>query len=224
VQDGEWLDADSAAAALVGGETYRIYSAVGEIGTATGGAPESAGVPCADTWRVALSPEPTDGIIALGGDWSPLPRVPADDMAASDEYQEAIAGLLRADGLDQPEVRITQALRVDLEGDGSDEILLSASRLAEPRTTIAVGDYSLVAIVRPGDGGPEATKIAGEVYLEAAEFGASNEYEIAGALDLNGDGVLEVIIDWSYYEGAGSVVFAAGESGVTELMGAGCGA
>jgi len=221
---GEWLDAASTAPLLAGGERYGLFSPAAALGTATGAAPRPAGVPCDDTWVIELDPEPQpEALLALGGEWDPLLRLPAEEPTGDAAYRDAVARLLAAEGLAQPDVQVRQVLRVDLEGDGADEVLISASRLAEQRTTIAAGDYSYVLLARPVDGALQVRAIVGELHLEAAEFGASNQYTIAAVLDLNADGRLEVVVDWDYYEGAGTIVFDIDGDAATEVLGAGCG-
>jgi hypothetical protein len=48
-----------------------------------------------------------------------------EDPAA---YEQAVATVLQAHGIAQPGVRITSVKRVDLDNDGSSDIIISASR------------------------------------------------------------------------------------------------
>lgn len=218
-RDGAWLAPGDVAPAFPPGLALRRFSASGETGISVAGAPVSAGVPCDPMLQAPLSPPAQPGdVVALGGAWDPLPRAAAPVDAGP--YREPVAALLRAAGIVAPDVRLRQALRVDLAGDGAEETLVVASRLAEQRTTIAAGDYSLVALVRD-DGSVE--KVVGESYAEAAEFGASAEYAVAAVLDLNGDGALEIVVEWSYYEGAGALVFDTSGGQVREALAVGCG-
>jgi hypothetical protein len=225
LRGGEWLDAQAATAALGGGERYRIVTAAAEVATATGEAPVSADVPCPDTQVVALAPEPpAEALIALGGDWDPFPRRTMIEPADSPELRDAVTRILSDAGIAAPEVRVTAALRVDIDGDGAEEVLATASRLAEPRYSIAAGDYSLALLLR--EGAPPLV-LAAETHLEAAEFAAPLEYRIGGVMDLNGDGVLDVVIEWEYYEGAGTLVFDLSEQTGGEprpVLETGCGA
>ena len=218
---GAWLTPEAVAASLGDGRRFRMFSAAAETGMARGAAPRSVDVPCPETLVVSLSPvaDPAD-VVAFGGDWDPLPRIASPFALDDPALIAAVAETLRAEGLAQPEVQLTQALRVDLEGDGRDEVLVSASRLAEPRTTIAAGDYSVILIVR-ADG--SVTTVASEWYDKPADFGASVEHRIAGLLDLNGDGTLELLSEWGYYEGGGASVYQITEQQATAVLGASCG-
>ena len=123
-------------------------------------------------------------------------------------------------------MQLTRILRVDLEGDGVDEVLLAASYSASgdllPST--AAGDYSLVALRTLVGGAVQTTIIDQDIYLTAAEFAAPTEFALRGVADLNGDGTLEVLVDYGYYEGNGLTVYAVAGSAVTAVLGAGCGA
>jgi hypothetical protein len=221
-REGVWLAPGEVATVMSPDLAYRRYSATGETGSSLASAPASADVPCDQHLQVELAPQPQAGdVLALGGAWDALPRAVADEPTDRPEAREAVAALLRAEGLAEPDVQVRQVLRADLEGDGADELIVVASRLAELRTTIAAGDYSLVAIVRPGG---QSAKVVGESYAEAAEFAASLEFTVPALLDVNGDGSLEIVVEWTYYEGGGVQVFDVAGGQVREVLGAGCGA
>lgn len=221
-RNGRWLDPETTRAALAGGEPYRLFSADSETGVAEGGAPADADIPCTGMVVVELVPEASeDDVVALGGAWDPLPRPAEDAIDTADSYRDAIAVLLADKGLASPEVQIEDVLRADLDGDGADETLVTATRLADARTTIDAGDYSVLALFREGE--PQPSLVVGEVYGEAADFGASVEYSVRGVLDLNGDGSLDIVVQWAYYEGAGTLVFDVSGGAPREVLGAGCG-
>jgi hypothetical protein len=49
-------------------------------------------------------------------------------------------------------------------------------------------------------------------------------YDLAAVLDLDGDGTLEVVVSWLYYEGSGLEAYEIGSEGVTRVLNGGCGA
>jgi len=227
-QNGRWLDAATTAQQMKGGETYRFYTLTGAGKTTVGGKPASImeGGPCEETLGVELTPKPgTTNALALAADWNPVPRLPRSHSTKSAVYRKAIAEILRANGIKQPEVRLTKILRIDLEGDGVDEVLISATRLTgdDPSPTVSAGDYSLVVLRKLIKNKVVTLTLAAEYYPKAQEFAAPNEYTIVGLLDLNGDGRLEPIVDSQYYEGAATAAYEVTGATVKEVLITGCG-
>jgi hypothetical protein len=224
-----------AAPTVKGGESYRLYSLKGYVGKATGGKPESLGVPCDATVAVPLKPS-QDGkdVIALGGTWAGMPRVPKALDPAMAVYRQATADLLKARGITNPKLNVTQVYRIDLEGDKVDEVIVAATYYAGavettkpgygPTPDAQAGDYSVVYMRKVVGGRVQTTVLAADIYPEAKEFIAPAEYRIRGILDVNGDGTMEVIVYGRYYEGHWSSVFQVKGTKVEEVLSCGCGA
>lgn len=117
-------------------------------------------------------------------------------------------------------------LRFDLEGDGTDEVAITAKRMVDgdPSPRIGAGDYALVALRRLAGGVVHTLLLEGEFYPEAHEFAAPNEFTLTNVLDLNGDGRMEIVVDSRYYEGFAVAVFDITAAGARGVLGAGCGA
>ncbi|CAA9275251.1 MAG: hypothetical protein AVDCRST_MAG26-3030 [uncultured Chloroflexia bacterium] len=210
VRAGAWLGPSMTSAHLRGGESYRLYTLAGATGQSSGGAPARQTFdPCSWTTSIALTPPPAAGALAVGGDWNARPRASVDLGTQSEVYRTAIADILHANGIALPDVRLTRVLRIDLEGDGVDEVLISATRLLEGRGSpqVTAGDYSLVALRKVVDGQVRTIMLAADYYREDSIFAAPDEYTIANLLDLNGDGRVEIVVDLSYYEGLGTTVY-----------------
>ncbi|MDQ2806620.1 MAG: VCBS repeat-containing protein [Chloroflexota bacterium] len=224
VQNGKWISGTLSAATLKGGETYRLYSLTTALGTGRGSAPESVGEPCEVTQQVAITPAPAAALVAVGGTWNPQPRVVRAESTDQEVYRQAAAVVLRAHGIANPQVHLTQVLRVDLEGDGEAEVLVTATYYTDGVTPhAAAGDYSVVFLRKVVAGKVETVVLAGDYYPQAVEFGASQTYRVTGVLDLNGDGVLEVLVYGEYYEGAGTSVYEIKGTHVEEVLSCGCG-
>lgn len=223
---GRWLDAESAAPALTAGGTYRIYGLDGPAGEFPAGPAESYGDPCPDTLYVPLV-EGGAGV-ALGGGGNAMPRMPALIDPSHRVYREAAAAWLRDQGLETPMAELQQIIRVDIEGDGVDEVLLSASYQA-PRGEEAIpgaqaGDYSFVLLRRLRGDKVETLGLDSAVYADARPGDINYHHRVSAILDLNGDGIMEIVIVAGYYEGIGTGVFDL-RSGKPELvLETGCGA
>lgn len=126
--DGKWLKADETAKTLSGETTYRVYGLTEALGESKGGKlkPSEEEV-CSDVLTVSLSPKPEKGVIALAAPWNALPRKPRVTDTKQKEYVDAVRDFLKTKGIEQPRVKIDSILRVDLDGDGKDEVLISAT-------------------------------------------------------------------------------------------------
>jgi hypothetical protein len=224
---GKWLKADTAARAMRGGETYRSYGLNYLIATARGGLPKTEGPPCPETSFVTLSPR--RGTIAVGGAWNALPRVPKIESRTQPVYRAAVTAILRKHGIVRPQVHITQILRVDLDGDGEAEVLLTATHgLQRSEGSISTGSTSgsySFSLLRKVVNGKVKTIILGENYFpKARTFNAPTVYKIAAVLDLNGDEKMEIVMHARYYEGASTTVYEVRDNKAIEVLNAGCGA
>ncbi|HUR98570.1 MAG TPA: hypothetical protein VMZ26_10945 [Pyrinomonadaceae bacterium] len=117
-------------------------------------------------------------------------------------YKTVVTNFLRKKGIAKPVVRIKEAFRIDLEGDGGEEVVLSATYYKKGLSSdAAVGDYSFV-IVRKSVGKIVTDHLLkGDFILKKVDFGAPTENHVSAIADLNGDGKMEIVLSGSYYEG-----------------------
>jgi peptidoglycan hydrolase-like protein with peptidoglycan-binding domain len=223
-----WLDGPTTAALLRGGERYRWVGLAGEQGPATGNRSESLGIPCEQTFSVELTPQaPVSQTLALGGSWNVLPRAPVEESVDTDSYRQLVADRLRANGIPAPDVRVTRVVRVDLDGDATDELLIAATRLGGegdfPAPSVTAGDYSLIVVRATVDGVEQTIDLEAEYYPKSQEFAAPNRHTLLAVADLNGDGSMEVVVDSKYYEGQSIVAYSLAGGQAQEVLSAGCG-
>jgi hypothetical protein len=223
VQAGRWLDGPTAAPWLVGGERYRVRASHAAETVAIGGKPTQLDETCNHAYTVNLNPAGTSDAVAVGGNWQLQPRTPRELPATDSALRWAVVAFLQSKGIAQPDVRITYAAQVDLDGDGSNDVVVTATRLtSQDVTDAAAGDYSVVAVQKTINGTPTLVEIQGNYVVQAGDFAAPNHYRVLGILDLNGDGVLEVVVNGTYYEGTS--ISAFGVEGITArtLLTTGC--
>jgi hypothetical protein len=229
---GQWLKPEAAAGLIPGGETYRLYTLTGEAGNSVGGKPAKGEAgPCSDTLFVTLTPYPAvrGSLVAVGGPWNAMPRRLKLASPETQAYKDAAAELLRRKGIDNPNVNLTQVIRVDLDGDGEDEVLVSATNYARfthggLTPDARAGDYSLVFLRRVVQGKVVTRIITGEYYPKAKKFSGPTEHRIIGVLDLNGDGILEIVLSGRYYEGEWVEAYRVQGAKIIKLFSMGCGA
>lgn len=92
------------------------------------------------------------------------------------------------------------------------------------------GDYSFIALREVIDEKPVTSIVVGEVFLSnsvSPEIGvpppAPDEFHIGSILDVNGDGVMELIVDNTIHEGMGAFLFFMENGKFVEKVSCGCG-
>jgi hypothetical protein len=238
-EKGNWVKADKAAKSVGKKTTYQVYGLTKQVGQITAGKPKSVEEPCPDTLTVSLSSKPKDGVIGLAATWNALPRKPIIADTTQSVYADAVRDFLKSHGINDPKVRITRILRVDLEGDGEAEVLISATNYftgdksnvhpAAPFSEAPIhapqgGSYSIVILRRVIEGNVQTKLVAGEVYAKPDESVAPNVYNLAAVLDLNGDGKLEVIVHSFYYEGGQTTIYRCEPDKIEPVLSVECGA
>jgi len=236
ISDGKWIKADETAK-LIGDETtYRVYGLTQALGEAKGDKPKSEGEPCEETLAVSLSPKPEKGVIAIAASWNALPRKPQVTDPTQKTYVDAVREFLRTKEIDQPKVKIDNILRVDLDGDGEEEVLISATNYFRKDESVPMrspaASYSMVLLRRVVAGKVETQLIVGEFYPKAypkaaqeeGRFDAPNAYKVIATLDLDGDGKMEVVIHSDYYEGGETTIYRCDPKKAEALLSVSCGA
>jgi hypothetical protein len=227
VRKGKWLSAADTVKSLRGGEEYRLYSATKFVGTSKSGKPESEGEACPDVFKVPLKKRETEAVIAIGADWNALPRTPVFASTTQPAYQADVHDFLVSKGIKNPKVMVTQVVRIDLEGDGTEEVLVSAtnyfSRDSSVPSGAPAGSYSFVILRREIKGAVKTSMLAGEFYPKSKTFNAPSKYEVLAVLDCDGDGGMEVIVESGYYEGGATTVYRCTQK-IEEVASVACGA
>lgn len=231
--EGKWIKAEKAAKALLGERIYQVYGLTQSFGEARGGKPKpSQEEVCSDVVTVTLSPNPDKGAIALAAPWNALPRKVQILDAAQQVYVDAARDFLKTKGINEPKVKIENLLRVDLDGDGEEEVLISATNYFQkdegPPMRSPAGSYSMVLLRRPVAGKVETQLVEGEFYPKAykdddASFNAPNSYTVIAVLDLDGDDKMEVVVASQYYEGGATTIYRCNPKKIEELLSVACG-
>ena len=231
--NSKWIKSDEAAKAISDERTYKIYGLTQSFGEAKGAKPKpSEEEVCSDVLTVSLSPSPDKGVIALAAPWNALPRKVQILDATQQVYVDAARDFLKTKGIDEPKVKIDNIIRVDLDGDGEEEVLISATNYFEkdegaPMRSPA-GSYSMVILRRVVAGKVETQLVEGEFYPKAyvsddASFNAPNAYKVIAVLDLDGDGKMEIVVRSDYYEGGATTIYRYDPKKIEELLSVACG-
>jgi hypothetical protein len=171
--------------------------------------------------------EPADPLVApvaVAGVTDVQPRPVEVLDPASPAYGEAAREGL-AGTVDDPDPEVTQVVRADLDGDGTDEVLIAAERRSDPETLFAApGDYQALLLRQLVGGSVRTTQVAISLAPEGTDVTPVIDFlRFAAVADLNGDGTMEVVVDSTYYEGYAVAVYEAAASGLTKVLENGCG-
>lgn len=235
-RNGEWLPTAAVAPTLKSGERYRLYGLNGEVGGAEGGAPEYHGQPCPNTMFVDTEMSPLEKLngqeqelpnfmVAVTGDWNAVPRKPKRFFTGQPIYHEAAAVFLREHGIAEPDVALTQAIRVDLDGDGTDEVLVAGTRRkTHDPFYLSPSDYSFVYLRKLHAGRVETVPVAVDAHPDPTADSVAYRFDVMAVMDLNGDGVMEIVVQSENYKGSTAAVFTVEGLTVTQVLIEGCGA
>lgn len=229
---GKWLPAKSVAPTLQTGAALRVFSVTKNLGMGRAAAPKSQGAPCPDTLFSSITPASVakNGEFALGGAHNPLRRVVQREATSQTVHRSVVAAILKSRGIAQPIVQIQQIWRVDLDGDGAQEVLLTAARKEDYGNPNSIGpasragDYSLLLLRRLVRGRVQNIVIEGAFYPRAKVFNAPSFTRLAAVLDADGNGTMEILVRGRYYEGEWTSLYAVEGAKAREVLSEGCGA
>jgi hypothetical protein len=221
-QNGSWIGAGDVASNISGDIDVQYLRPHESDGRITGR--EVVYEQICDQYYVNFEPFSTsESAVGITGDWSALPRTPIEISPENEIYLTALAGWLVEQAPSQPIVNINRIWRVDLEGNGTEEVILNATRFAEPSGhDVEPRDYSVVLLRTVSGSGVSTIKLVGDYYSEAAQNQFPWTYTLEFIGDLNGDGRMEVVVGASRWEGSGVLVFDIDGENVQLIFSVGC--
>lgn len=217
--NGRFVDGKAAAPQLgKSPRSYQLYTQSGRTMTQICSAPDPdpAGVEPGRahdfTVRCNLekpaAPAADPFLIGLGSAVNPLPRPVTIIKGGPAIYRQAVQEFLRRTIPNAP-VTLDRVIRVDLEGDGTDEVLIAAHYFARGKTDGPLptrgkpGWYSLVLLRKIEGGQVKTAVIAEDIYPAKGilEERVITFFTVTGVFDVDGDGKYELLLNDRYYEG-----------------------
>lgn len=205
VKNNKFISAKATVEALAGQQDYFTVDQEGKRQTDFVGAvkiTESAA--CADYFQTDVTVQPDFKGLGFGAnaDWNPAPQK-MTELFNFGLYKPIVAKFLRKQGIRNPQVKISQIFYGDLDGDGRNEDVISATNADawERGGNLRRGDYSFVLIRKLVGGRVQEILLEG-VFFPNRPTQQSNLgfYDISAIADLNGDGKMEVVIGGLEYE------------------------
>ena len=218
-----WLAPDVSVARFAGEATYGIHTVeIVDKYFFWGKAPEFA--PTCRSYLIGTDIDVNEtGMVATLDGWDVTKHAVTELSANGQFYQQVVLDWLASEGVSAPQIGFMQIFRVDIEGDGTDEIFISATHLDESQHTTKAGDYSII-LMRKVAGNDAVTKfIVGDVYdSQDLEITYPRTYSLGNFIDLNQDGILEVVVDIQQWEGFGAIVYQVDDQEVIQTLRAEC--
>lgn len=207
VQGDEWLDPDLAFARFAGAWEYDVYTFAKGSFQVHGNAPEFS--PPGHGYFVETDVTIDEfGMVGVAQGWHVLQGAVDEFSPGNQFYEQVVIDWLMAEGISDPQLNVLRVFRVDIEGDGVDEIFINAIHLDESQHTTKSGDYSIILMRRVVGNDAVTLPIVGDVYhSQELEITFPRTYSLGNFIDLNQDGVLEVVVDIQRWEGFGAIVY-----------------
>jgi hypothetical protein len=227
VQDQKWVPPARFEKTLRSPQNFNLYTLGGPAGEIL--LTKNAESECHPRWSAKSTPKLNDGIAIQSPSWNVMPRVPKPIDSDDPAYVQIVSDILKAAGISKPEVKITQAYSVDLDGDGNQEVVIVANHFAHGlrelsgiSTQTSPGDYTLVFVRKTVNGKVENIFIVKAIWLKAGTSVLPRANHLSAIADLNGDGIMELVLYNAYYEGSASDVLQVKGSKVTGVLSCSC--
>lgn len=226
VENGKFIKAETAAKKLKRGEKLIVYGLDGKNNKDTAKIEKIRADydVCPEYSEVETEKKPASGIsFSSGADHNAVPRVPQKLDSDGKVYTKIVADFLKTKKISNPVVKIEQLYRVDLEGDGKDEVVIRATNYKNFGASETKGDYSFVLVRKIVGKTVKNILLTGDFTTKDVEFSALNTHEVLAIADLNGDGKMEIIIYGQYYEGHWDEAYQIVGEKVVKVLETGCG-
>ncbi len=233
--DGEWIGAsDPSSIPAEEGDLYRVLRTGSPTSIDVPGSEpmEGCGALPGSTTEIAIDDPlfnadgwPYTYPIAISSNWDLTPHNVESLSLESEIYKGFAREILAGVEITEPDPNLITLIRTDLQGDGIDEVIVGAERISGSLISPSPGDYSILFIRRIVGGEVIQELIAGDVFIDEGS-GLLYSARLVAVADLNGDGRMEIIMQYGYYEGSSTHVieYKNDVEGFQQVLVVGCGA
>ncbi|WP_337869366.1 hypothetical protein [Meiothermus sp.] len=235
-QGGRWIEAEKLS--RLEARRYQVFGPAGRINQAQGAGGLQTPEICDWNRETSLTLLERRAIqypaYAISARWNPQPRAVAV-LSPTPVHRQAVAAELARRKIGGAP-NITQALRVDLDADGRDEVILSANKPGfsvndgriEGSYASEVGDYGLLMVRKLVNDTDLRTFVLDVTHLDKPFDGTEGmptviTRRIGAILDLDGDGKMEIVTEVWVHEGWGSTVWRWNGRQFVKVLEWGCG-
>ena len=123
-------------------------------------------------------------------------------------------------GNPDPIIQIEHILRVDLENDGVDEVLIEASYFIDSQIggySVSPGSYSIILLRKVSGNSITTQLVIGDIYNEKGEA-FPYQYFLQALLDVNSDEKIEVFVGITRWEGDGTILYELQDGRLVEVL------
>ena len=226
-QRQKWLDADHVGKAGKPGN-FQLYTLNGPAGDITV-KKISEDADCGGEWQFETATPQKEGIAIFNPTWKVMPRLPRKVDVNDVTYVHVVSDILKQKGIKRPIVAIDQAYKIDLDGDGSDEVVIVANHYANGVSELtgvvhqtATSDYTLVLVRKIVNGAVKNIFVVDAIWLKANEGPLPRANHLSAIADLKGDGVMELVLYSAYHEGSRSNVVEIRGAKAQAVLGCSC--
>jgi len=198
--DGNFVPASEIKNHLRGKKEYNLYSISSLAGYCWGKKPQVVGNPESNLYRIDFSKDFSRDMIAVyAKTWNPMPQKPVFDNYHFDDYKAIVREILKINGMPEAYANITQVAKIDLDQDGTQEEIISASNFGINSMAWLKKKkyYSFVLLRKKYPGETKNIVISGSFYLGDG-LDVPAECKLEHILDLNGDKVMDIVLSESY--------------------------
>lgn len=213
-----WYPAEVTVAHVPGRLAYDVYGTAGEV-YSTSGEGETDRLCSAHFILPETDIDDSDLVGVLQG-WQVTQRNVEELASEGGFYRQVVADWLTAEGVPAPQIDAMQVFRVDIEGDGVDEVFVSAHHFVDGSGHMTeAGDYSLVLMRKVTGDSVLTISIVQDIYTSPEpELRFPFTHSISNFIDLNQDGTLEVVIEINRWEGFGAVVYEVDGREIVQVL------
>ena len=148
--------------------------------------------------------------IAIKAEWNLFPQSYTEQSTEQESYTTLVKNYLVECGIESPKTSIKQIISVDLEGDGTEEVLIAADNTIDDQfEQVKKGDNAVLIFRKVVEGEVIDQIVEQDIRLNEEEYSSYYRilYRVETIADLDGDSVMEVIVRSWYYEGEGWSIY-----------------
>ncbi|HNY29930.1 MAG TPA: hypothetical protein PKO15_03495 [Fibrobacteria bacterium] len=175
-------------------------------------------------------PEDARPVVAVQGEWNPFPRSPKPQGTTNKTYQQVVRDVLAKNGLRDVPIAIGRMDRIDLDGDGTEEVVLHAQAEGTQTQDGKLSFFYSILVVRRLERGTVVDHIlpqggtAGTALGRDLDWSNRMDLTLDGYADLDGDGILEILVSEHAVDYGGNTAWKLGAKGLSILAHESCGA